>query len=68
MIHRHNGKSHEGAAVVLNRLGAPSPVPVRAAPADVRARVETWIAEHPVACIAAALTLGAARGWLIKRR
>jgi ElaB/YqjD/DUF883 family membrane-anchored ribosome-binding protein len=35
---------------------------------DWRTRVETFVAEHPLTCIAAAMTLGATLGWLIKRR
>ncbi|MBL8849924.1 MAG: hypothetical protein JNG89_09575 [Planctomycetaceae bacterium] len=36
--------------------------------ADLRRRVETYVSEHPAVCIAAALTMGAIVGWLIKRR
>ena len=31
-------------------------------------RVDQWIERHPGLCIAAALSAGAALGWLIKRR
>ena len=30
--------------------------------------VESWIAQHPVLCVSAALFAGAMIGWLIKRR
>jgi hypothetical protein len=65
MIQRGNGRSRPTPAAV-NRLPAE-----RTSVPGVelwRTRVEAWIAEHPVASIAAALTLGATLGWLIKRR
>ena len=69
MIQRGNGRSKSRAAGV-NRLPAERetapPVVVRAD--NWRARAESWIAEHPLTCISAALTLGATIGWLIKRR
>jgi ElaB/YqjD/DUF883 family membrane-anchored ribosome-binding protein len=69
MIQRGNGRSKSRASGV-NRLPeereATPEVMVRAE--DWRTRAETWIAEHPLTCIAAALTLGATIGWLIKRR
>jgi ElaB/YqjD/DUF883 family membrane-anchored ribosome-binding protein len=67
MIHRGNGKSHP-APVGLNRIERAAPQ-VAATPArDIRHTVEDWIAEHPVASIAAAVALGAVLGWIIKRR
>jgi hypothetical protein len=66
VIHRSNGKSHRAPTAAVTRL--PPPAATSTNVAEVRHSVETWIAEHPVVCIAAALTLGAALGWLIKRR
>jgi ElaB/YqjD/DUF883 family membrane-anchored ribosome-binding protein len=69
MIQRGNGRSKSRAAGV-NRLPeereAALPAVLRAD--DWRTRVETFVAEHPLTCIAAAMTLGATLGWLIKRR
>ena len=67
MIHRTNGNTRAAAEGVATRRSAPLKV-TSTDVAEVRHSVETWIAEHPVACIAAAITLGAALGWLIKRR
>ncbi len=69
MIQRGNGRSKSGAAGV-NRLPEerePTPAVWERAE-DWRTRAGTWIAQHPLTCIAAALTLGATIGWLIKRR
>lgn len=67
MIHRHNGKSRGGLTATARRSPVAPDLPV-ADVAATRDKVETWIAEHPVACVAAALVLGATVGWLIKRR
>jgi ElaB/YqjD/DUF883 family membrane-anchored ribosome-binding protein len=67
MIHRKNGKSRAAPAGVNRIEGAVTDI--AATPArDVRHTVEDWVAEHPVACIAAAVALGAMLGWIIKRR
>jgi hypothetical protein len=67
VIHRHNGKSHAGSTATARRVSIAPGLPV-ADVAATRDKAETWIAEHPVACVAAALALGATLGWLIKRR
>lgn len=67
MIHRGNGKSR-AAPVGVNRIERAAPE-IAARPAtEIRHTVEGWVAEHPVACIAAAVALGAMLGWIIKRR
>jgi hypothetical protein len=65
---------------MADRIVAPEspisfPAPVRAAPAgplaDIRAwikPVEKFIGDHPGACLASALIVGAAVAWWIKRR
>jgi hypothetical protein len=68
MIQRGNGRS-KPRAVGVNRL--PSEREETGAvqrSGEWRARAESLIAAHPLLCIAAALTLGATLGWLIKRR
>jgi len=67
MIHHGNGKSHS-AAVSLNRLEPAVPTRQIAAPQPLRHQVEDWVAEHPVASVAAAIAIGALVGWIIKRR
>lgn len=66
MIHRGNGRSkvHRAAA---HRLPANPASPLRES-GGWRRPIESYIAEHPVICIAAALTLGAIVGWFVKRR
>lgn len=68
MIQRGNGRS-------MSRGATPSRLPVepaaRVAVPKKEAwvlRTEAWIAQHPLVSIAAAVTLGATLGWLIKRR
>ena len=68
MIQRGNGRSKPQAAG-FNRLPAEREQEGAVQRGtDWRTRAETLIAEHPLVCIAAALTLGATLGWLIKRR
>ena len=66
MIQRGNGRSRTTPAGV-SRLPPELP-PSAHTRTSLRSRAETMVAEHPVACIAAALMLGATLGWLIKRR
>lgn len=66
MIQRGNGRSRE-ARTGMSRL-PPEPPRRPQTERTLGTRVENLIAEHPVACIAAALMLGATLGWLIKRR
>ena len=65
MIQQGNGKSHVRPAAAT-RLP-----PVSTAPPQQgawRERMETCISDHPLLCLAAAVTLGAIAGWFIKRR
>lgn len=66
MIQQGNGRSR-AARTGVSRL-PPEPPQQPRSERSFRTRAETLIAEHPVACIAAALMLGATLGWLIKRR
>jgi len=68
MIHRANGKSKISRDPSLNRLTRPTLQTPLTTEVDLPAKLKSWIAEHPVASIAAALTLGAFLGWIIKRR
>jgi ElaB/YqjD/DUF883 family membrane-anchored ribosome-binding protein len=65
MIHSGNGKSSVSPQTGFKRLPTIRRIKTTG---TVRHQMESWIVEHPVASIAAALTLGAALGWLIKRR
>lgn len=67
MIHSGNGKS-QPAPVGVNRLERTLPAVAGAQATPLRHQVEDWIAEHPVASIAAAVAIGAFVGWMIKRR
>jgi ElaB/YqjD/DUF883 family membrane-anchored ribosome-binding protein len=66
MIQRGNGRSR-AAQTGMSRLPSEPPPPLRNE-RSLGTHTETLIAEHPVACIAAALLLGVTLGWLIKRR
>ena len=66
MIQFSNGRTRSDALDVP-RLPDPSSLR-RSNPSKTRQSVEEWIGEHPVASVAAALILGAALGWIIKRR
>jgi hypothetical protein len=64
-------QSANGRTDIEPRGGPPLPEPSRMRfPERTPAKqsLEAWIGNHPVAGIAAALILGAALGWFIKRR
>lgn len=65
MIQRANGRSHVSSPIAGRLPVSPASASRRLA---WRQQLETCIAEHPVICIAAAVTLGAIAGWFVKRR
>ena len=58
----------DGAATVSSRSDHRLQSPIAPDPEDDAGRsVEDWIGDHPIVSIAAALVVGAALGWIIKR-
>lgn len=66
MIHVGNGRASTGSSSARVRQ-EPSASPFCATP-EWRQTVENWIGDHPLASLTVAVCLGAALGWMIKRR
>jgi len=66
MIHFGNGRaSTKSTGARVRQEPSPSPFCEKS---EWRQTVENWIGGHPLASLTVAVCLGAALGWMIKRR